>query len=80
MDNEAAEQLTRNPKYHSRIKYIEVKYLKLREWRQAEVIDVRYIVIENNPADLLIKPLDRRSFERVLDYIGHDPVERQKKP
>ena len=58
-----------NPKFHRRIKYINVRYYWIREIVEIKQIDVIYVSIKNIIANKFTKPLASQAFENFLLMI-----------
>jgi hypothetical protein len=56
-DNQATIRLIRNPEFHQRTKYIDVKYHVIREYYQHGDLTIVYVTTDNNLADVFTKPL-----------------------
>lgn len=56
-DNTVAIYLTKNPIQQSRTKHIEIKHHFIRSYVQKGVIDIQFININHQYADILTKPL-----------------------
>jgi hypothetical protein len=67
IDNQSAIKLVRNPKFHQRTNYIDVKFHFIQE---NQVINTTYINTENQLADLLTKALDGPRFRKLRQEIG----------
>lgn len=63
-DNQDVVQLDLNPIFHAKTKHIESKHYFVRERVLEEEISVEYIHTEDNPANLLTKPLPRHKFDK----------------
>jgi hypothetical protein len=57
-DNAGAVQLAKVPKMRPRTRHINQKYHHFREWVKSGLIDILAIDTEEQPADLMTKPLD----------------------
>ena len=69
-DSQGVVHLTRNSKYHSRTKHIEIKHHFIRD-----IVDTGDIIVEKihtveNPADMLTKPLPLAKFDHCLNLAG----------
>lgn len=69
-DNQGAITLAFNPAFHSRTKHIEVDVHYLREKVRNQELDVRYIATEDQPADVLTKPLSSSRFRTLCTHLG----------
>jgi hypothetical protein len=69
-DNQGAMDMAKDPKFHSRTKHIDIRYHFIREVVADEKIELEYIATENNPADILTKPLTNDEFERKAGLLG----------
>ena len=69
-DSQSVVHLTKNNKYHSRTKHIEIKYHFI-----GDIVDTGDIIVEKihtaeNPADMLTKPLPPAKFDLCLNLVG----------
>lgn len=69
-DNQGSIKLAKNPIFHARTKHIEGKHHFIRERVLEGEITLSYINTNENPADLLTKPLSRIKFEKHQNFIG----------
>ena len=69
-DSQSATHLTKNDAYHSKTKYISVKYHYIRDTVAAAEIVVRKVHTSENPAHMLTKSLPIVKFEHYLDLVG----------
>ena len=69
-DNQGAIALSRDNKYHSRTKHIDVRYHFIREAVEDEKLLVQYIPTDENPADIFTKPLAKVKFRRFSELLG----------
>jgi len=54
--------LSKNPVLHSRVKHIEIKHHFIRDYVQKGVLDIQFIDIEHQWADIFTKSLTREIF------------------
>ena len=64
IDNQGALALAHDYVSNSKTKHIERRHLRIRELVQSSAITPEYVPTEDNPADILTKPLGRRLFEK----------------
>nr|GEW47241.1 retrovirus-related Pol polyprotein from transposon TNT 1-94 [Tanacetum cinerariifolium] len=69
-DNKGAIELSKNPVQHSRTKYIEIRHHFLRDNVQKGYISIEKVPSVNNIADILTKPLKRKSFNYLRLGLG----------
>lgn len=69
-DNSGAIKLAKNPFFHARSKHIEISHHFVRERVLSGEISLEYIPIDEQPANILTKPLGRNKFEQHRDHIG----------
>ena len=69
-DNMGVVQIAVNNSFSSRTKHIDVRHKFVCEQVALGTIVVRHIAGEEQPADLLTKPLARQRFERLRDLMG----------
>jgi len=69
-DSQSVVHLTRNSKYHSRTKHIEIKHHFIRDIVDTGDISVEKIHTVENPADMLTKPLPSAKFNHCLNLAG----------
>ena len=69
-DSQSDVHLTRNSKYHSRTKHIEIKHHFIRDIVDTGDIIVEKIHTTENPADMLTKPLPSAKFDHCLNLAG----------
>jgi len=56
-DNKAAIALSKNPEFHKRTKHVGIRFHRIRQEQEANVVKLEYVASEDNLADLLTKPL-----------------------
>ncbi|GJW04548.1 hypothetical protein Tco_1563404 [Tanacetum coccineum] len=64
-DNKGAIDLSKNPVHHSRTKHIKIRHHSLRDNVQKGNILMEKVASEDNIADILTKPLKRKTFYYV---------------
>jgi len=57
VDNQSAIKLIRNPEFHKRSKYIDIRYNFVREKYFSRDVEIEYIRSRNQLADILTKTL-----------------------
>jgi hypothetical protein len=61
-DNTSAISVGKNPVFHKRMRHLKRKHHFLRDYVEKEDIEMRYIDIERQLADIFTKPLDASQF------------------
>jgi len=69
-DNTSAINLTKNPIQHSKTKHIEIRHHFIRDHIQKGDIEIMFVKIENQLADLFTKPLARDRFNKLSTELG----------
>ena len=69
IDNTGAEELAREFKSCSRSIHITRRNLKVREFEADVIVRVARVTTDNNPADILTKPLLKPAFIRDHDTL-----------
>ncbi|GJZ80893.1 putative ribonuclease H-like domain-containing protein [Tanacetum coccineum] len=69
IDNESTICVVKNPVYHSRTKYIEIRHHFIRDCYEKRLIDVLKINTDSNVADLLTKGFDVTRFNFLVVSI-----------
>ena len=69
-DNQGALKLAKNPQFHAKTKHIEGKHHFVRERVLEGEIQLKYVNTDDNPANLLTKPLPKHKFEKHRHFIG----------
>lgn len=66
VDNQGVIVLVNNFVYYKRLKYIDVKYYYVRLEIQYGIVELIYVLIDNNVVDVFIKFVIRVRFDRLL--------------
>lgn len=69
-DNLSAQQLAKNPIYHSSSKHIDIRYHFVRELVCNNIIDLKYISTDQMIADVLTKNLSKLKHEHFVKNLG----------
>ena len=69
-DNQSANELTRNPKFHYPTKHIDLSFHFVREQVACNAIEVRFCPTEEMAADILTKGLPKVRYEDLRNLIG----------
>lgn len=69
-DNNSALCLAKHKVYHERSKHIDVRLHFIREGIERGEVKVFKIHTDDNPADMLTKPLSRDKFEKCKDLVN----------
>ena len=72
-DNQGAIHLSKDPKYHSRTKHIDVQWHYVRDQVESGAVDFEYCPTDHMAADGLTKPLERVKFQRFVYMVGLRP-------
>lgn len=71
-DNQGAIAISENPKFHSRVKHIDIRFHFLRDAVEKGDVSIQYVPSEDNPADVLTKPLGTTTHRRQITLLGMD--------
>ena len=69
-DNMSAIALTKNPVFHAKSKHIELWHHFIRDLVQKEEIQLEFINTNEQPADMLTKPITTEKFLKFKDMLG----------
>jgi hypothetical protein len=69
-DNQSCIKFSENPIFHDRSKHIEIRYHFIRDWVQRGVVQLEYIPIDEQIADILTKSLPRGKHVYFKDKMG----------
>ena len=56
--------------FHDKSKHIKIKYHYIRDMVQRGVVKLQYVVMDDQIADVLMKPLARVKFEYFKENLG----------
>ena len=70
IDNKSAIELAKNPVHHERSKHIDVRFHSIREHVKEKNVHLRHVVIHDQIADVLTKPLSRTPFDIYKKLMG----------
>lgn len=70
IDNDGATKLTRNPEFHARTKYIDIRHYFVREKVEQGEIDTLRVDSKENNADILTKTLEKGRFLYLRKKLG----------
>jgi len=65
-DNKSCIDYTKNSTNHQRTKHISVRYHFIRDLVEQKVLQLKAIPSEDNLADIMTKPLDKKIFHRLM--------------
>ena len=68
-DNQSCVKLSENPVFHDKSKHIEIKYHYIRDMVQKGALKLQCVVMEEQIADVLTKPLARVKFEYFKEKL-----------
>ena len=69
-DNEGASTLSYNPDYHRKTKHIQRRHHFVRECVEANELTVHWVPGEDNPADMLTKPVETSRLQDLKQKSG----------
>ena len=68
-DNTSAICISKNPILHSKSKHIEIKYHFIRDYIQKGILNLNFVKIDHQWADIFTKPLSKDRFKFILKNI-----------
>ncbi|GKF30973.1 hypothetical protein Tco_0100771, partial [Tanacetum coccineum] len=69
-DSQSALSLTKNPEYHERTNYIDVRLNFIGDVLEEDMFSIQKIATEHNPAHMLTKALLTEKFEHYLNLVN----------
>ena len=69
IDNQGAIALSKNYVSNSRTKHIERRHLKIRELVEELKVKPEFLPTDDNPADMMTKPLGKAKFEKFRRFV-----------
>lgn len=69
-NNQRVIRLVHNPEFHQRTKHIDVRYYFVRDHQEKNEVDVTYVSMEIQLADIFTKPLHAPRFIKVREELG----------
>ena len=69
-DNKSAIEVSRNLKFHSRLKHVDVRHHFLRDAVEDGTLVLKYCQTDNQLADILTKGLNKDKFQKLRDQLG----------
>ena len=78
-DNQGAIALSKDNKFHSRMKHIDLRYHFIREAIDEGKINVEYIPTAENITDVFTKALARLKFEVFIEMLGLGGIKEERK-
>ena len=62
--------MSENLVFHDKSKHIEIKYHYIRYMVHRGAVKLQYVAMDEQIADVLMKPLDRMKFEYFREKLG----------
>ena len=69
-DNQGAIALSKDNKFHTQTKHIDIRYHFVQEAVEDWKITLKYIPTDENPADIFTKPLAKAKFCHFVELLG----------
>ena len=68
-DNQSCMKLSENSVFHDKSKHIEIKYHYIRDMVHKGAVNLQYVVMDEQIANVLTKPLSRVKFEYFREKL-----------
>ena len=69
-DSQSAIRICHNPVQHSKTKHIALRYHFIKDHVEDGNIEIHFVKTTEQLADIFTKPLDEKSFVRILAGLG----------
>ena len=69
-DNQSSIHLTKNQMFHERTKHIDIKLHFIQDVVSRGIVSVEKVHTDDNPADMLTKPMTDVKFKHCLDLVS----------
>ena len=70
MDNQSAVTVSKNPEHFGRMEHVDLRFFWLRDEVEKGTFAPKFVPTEDNPADLLTKPLTKPKVEHFRSEMG----------
>lgn len=70
VDNKSALALAKNPVFHERSKHIDTRYHFIRECIEKKEVKLKYVMSQDQAADIFTKPLKLETFVKLRSMLG----------
>lgn len=70
VDNKSALALAKNPVFHERSKHIDTRYHFIRECIEMKEVKLKYVMSQDQAADIFTKPLKLETFVKLRSMLG----------
>ena len=69
-DNQSCIKMIENPMFHDKLNHIEIWYFYIWDMMQKGAIKIQYVSIDEQVADVLMRPLSQVKFKYFRDKLG----------
>ena len=69
-DNQSSIHLKNNQMFHERTKHIDIKFYFIRDVVSRGTVSVEKIYMDENPSDMMMKPVTGDKFKVCLNLLG----------
>ena len=70
VDNKSALEIAKHPTSHKRNKHLSITSLKIREYIEEKLIEIKYVPSNENIADMFTKSLGNQKFQEFREKLG----------